>query len=283
MANQRIAILGASGMLGTDLVIEFQSQYLDISCYDIPQFDITNRSDLKDAVSNSDVIINCAAYTNVDKAESDQKSAYSVNAAAVEELGRFAEKLGKYVIYISTDFVYDGMKKGCYTESDRPNPINAYGKSKLSGEKLLQKTGCSHCILRLEWTYGFAGINFINKICRCIDETHKISVVSDQIGSPTSTKKVASAISELVNNRQEGLFLYAANGYASRFEIAEFIVQNLDITADVIPCSTRDFPTPAKRPLNSKFDCSKIDSVLSFKRPYWQLSLHKFLEDKKCS
>ena len=281
MSKPSIAILGASGMLGSDITGLLRSRNLQVHCFDVPDFDITRSADLERVVSESDVIINCAAYTDVDNAESDSDVADVVNALAVGELGTCVAEKKKYVIHFSTDFVFDGSKTGCYTEDDVPNPVNYYGQTKLKGEQLLQHSGCSHSIIRLEWTYGSAGIHFITKILQRIREDGQISVVSDQEGAPTATVEIALAVYEFVMNRYEGVFLFAARDYTNRYEIARFIVEKFDLNARVTPCRTGDFPVPAARPLNSKFDCSKIDSILSFKREHWSKSLHKFLETIK--
>ena len=131
---------------------------------DLPEFDITNAQQLKTAVAPAETIINCAAYTNVDKAESEPDLAYSVNAESVGHMGRLAADSGANVVHISTDFVFDGKTDRPYTETDLTNPINAYGKTKLAGERLLAQSGCRFCIIRLEWTYGLGGTNFVKKL-----------------------------------------------------------------------------------------------------------------------
>ena len=271
------AVLGAKGMLGSDLVSVLNKTSYSIITHDLPEFDITNPLSLEQVVKTSDIIINCAAYTNVDQAENEPEIAHTVNASAVGCLGHLAVAYDKYVIHISTDFVYDGTKVGAYNESDVPNPVSAYGKTKYDGEKLLAESHCRHCILRIQWTYGNAGENFITKICKRAQNSSTLRVVADQIGSPTHTKDVAKAISCLINDRVEGLFLYASEGYASRFEVAEFIVKTLNLNVSVTPCVTADFPSPAKRPLNSRFDCEKIAMAVSPPRSHWQQSLADYL------
>lgn len=273
----RIVILGSKGMLGTDLVKISRQWGFNITALDLPEFDMTNGQQLEEAFNSTDVVINCAAYTNVDAAESKTKLAYQVNAEAVGWLGALAKKNGTWLVHISTDFVFDGRLNRPYVETDAPNPINTYGKSKLAGEQLLVQSGCRHCIIRVEWTYGSVGDNFITKlICRA-KAGDALKVVDDQVGSPTATTEVAGAICELFDKRPEGLFHFASAGYVSRYEMAKFIFGKLSMDVDLSACKTADYPNPAARPLNSRFDCSKIQTLLDEPIEPWQSPLERFL------
>jgi dTDP-4-dehydrorhamnose reductase len=278
MPEPLIAILGGRGMLGTDLARACRDRGFNIEVFDLPDFDITKTSQLAAAVSKAEIIINCAAYTNVDKAESQTELAHKINAEAVGDLGRLAKKKNKWVLHISTDFVFDGKADQPYLETDAPNPINAYGKSKLAGEELLVQSGCRNCIIRIEWTYGAAGNNFVSKLISQSKQQNTIKVVDDQIGSPTATTEVARTICELLDKRPQGVFHFAADGYVSRFDMAKFIFDNLNINVDLQPCKSSDFVSPAQRPLNSCFDCGKIRSLLGEDIEPWQRPLKKFLE-----
>ena len=155
--DTRIAILGGRGMLGTDLTGICEQRGFDVKVFDLPQFDVTNSRQLKEAVDAAQIIVNCAAFTDVDGAESQSELAYQVNAEAVGRLGALAKEANVWLLHVSTDFVFDGRLNRPYVEADTPNPVNEYGKTKLAGELLLKQSGCRHCILRLEWTYGVAG------------------------------------------------------------------------------------------------------------------------------
>ncbi len=277
MANEKIAILGGRGMLGSELAEICNRQGLKITVLDIPEFDITNPQQLKDAVNNSDIIINCAAYTNVDGAESEYDLAYAVNAEAAGHLGILAKEANKYVLHISTDFVFDGSSDRPYVETDEPNPINAYGRTKLAGEQLLSESGCKHCIIRIEWTYGRAGDNFVTKLLEKVKLQRQLKVVDDQIGSPTATTEAAKAICKLLPKRPEGLLHFASKGYVSRFDMAKFILEKKDISLKLTSCKSSDYPSPAKRPLNSQFNCGKIQSLLDEPIERWEKPLEKFL------
>lgn len=273
-----ITILGSRGMLGSDLALACECQGLKTTVLDLPDFDMTNIDQLQQAVDDANIIVNCAAYTNVDKAESEPELAYQVNAEAVGRLGDFARQADIWVLHISTDFVFDGKSNTPYVETDPPNPINTYGASKLAGERLLLESGCHHCIMRVEWTYGSKGNNFITKLIKKAKAGEKLKVVDDQTGSPTATTEVAKAICSLLQKRPEGIFHFASDGYVSRFDMAKFILENLNITADLSSCKTSDFLSPAERPLNSRFDCSKIKPLLDEPIKPWQEALKQFLE-----
>ena len=271
------AILGGRGMLGTDLAAACQKNSVPYKVFDLPDFDITDSKQLCDVVEEYDAIVNCAAYTDVDGAESESTLANRINAQAVGRLGELAHEAGKYVLHISTDFVFDGKGDRPYVEMDRPNPINEYGKSKLAGEQALVESGCRSCIMRVEWTYGQAGNNFVKKLLQRAMQTGRLKVVDDQFGSPTATTEVAATICELLRKRPQGLFHFAAAGYVSRFEMAGFVMNKLNISADLQPCKTSDFVSPAARPLNSRFCCDKIAALLDKPIRPWQQPLEEFL------
>jgi dTDP-4-dehydrorhamnose reductase len=237
--NANIAILGGRGMLGSDLALACELHGLKTNVLDLPDFDITNTDHLQQAVNNAQIIINCASYTNVDKAESEPDLTYQVNAEAVGHLGVLARKADVWVLHISTDFVFDGKSDRPYVETDPPNPINTYGASKLTGEKLLVESRCHHCIMRLEWTYGSHGNNFVSKVIKRARATKTVKVVDDQIGSPTATTEVAKAICSLVSKKPEGMFHFASDGYVSRFEMAKFVFEKLSMSVDLTSCKTK--------------------------------------------
>ena len=190
-----------------------------------------------------------------------------------------AAKGNKYVLHISTDFVFDGTLDRPYVETDKPNPINEYGASKLAGEQALVESGCHNCIMRVEWTYGAAGNNFVRKFLKRAETMDKLKVVDDQFGSPTATTEAAATICELLVKRPEGLFHFAAAGYASRFETAKFIVDKMKLAVDIQPCKTSEFVSPAARPLNSRFCCDRIAAILDEPIRPWQQPLEEFLRN----
>ena len=273
----KIGITGGNGMLGSDIAKAAKKEGLTPILYDLPDFDITKQESIDKMIAESDIIINCAAYTAVDKAEAEPDIAAAVNAEAVKKIADSAKIAGKYLLHISTDFVFGDDSETPMNENFPTNPLSVYGATKLHGEEALKESGCKHAIIRIEWTYGSNGNNFITKIAEFAKKLDQLSVIDDQIGSPTPTKSVAQAAICFVKHRTEGLYHFAAKNYASRYEVAKFILEELKLPTPVSPCSSSEFPTPAQRPKNSRFDCSKIDKVLDFERPEWQTALREFL------
>jgi dTDP-4-dehydrorhamnose reductase len=277
MGSRSVAILGGRGMLGTDLAQVCAARGFSVEIYDLPEFDITDVAHIRAVVGRADAILNCAAYTNVDGAQTQAELARRVNAEAVGRLGALARESRKWVLHFSTDFVFDGTLDRPYLEGDTPNPINEYGTSKLAGERFLDESRCSHCTVRIEWTYGMYGTNFAKKLVERARSGQPLKVVDDQIGSPTATTQVASVACRLLEARAEGLYHFAAAEYVSRFGMARFILDTLGMDTDLEPCKSSDYVAPASRPLNSRFDCSKIQSLLSDPIEPWQRPLERFL------
>ena len=272
-----ITILGGRGMLGSDLApVLIQAGYR-VRVLDLPEFDITKSSHIARALDSAQVVVNCAAFTNVDQAEERLDTARAVNSRAVGTLGAAAKERGVFVVHISTDFVFDGRQARPYVETDPTNPINAYGRSKLEGERALQHSACAHVILRVQWSYGSHGANFIGKIQERARRSAELKVVNDQIGAPTWTADMARAIAVLIRDRRAGLYHFANAGYASRFEVAVFLATKLNLPARITPCASEAFPTPALRPKNSSFNTAQIQSILDVPIRSWQEALTEFL------
>jgi len=274
----KIIILGAKGMLGSDVVAECKSRGIAFDAYDLPEFDITDQRQLLSVVRQASVIVNCAAYTDVENAETETELASRVNAEAVGHLSAFARKTGAWVLHISTDFVFDGEGSKPYTEKDVPHPINAYGRTKLAGERLLIENRCRYCIMRVEWTYGQNGNNFVKKLLQKARTEKELKVVDDQIGSPTATTEAAKAICDVMAKKPKGIFHFASQGYVSRFGVAQFIAETLRLDVQLTSCETSDYPSKAPRPLNSRFDCNKIRKLLHGQIKPWQGPLEEFLK-----
>jgi len=278
MGRLSVAILGGRGMLGTDLATACRQTGFDVKVYDLPESDVTNPDHVRRSIEGADAVVNCASYTDVDGAESQTQRAFDVNAEAVGQLGALAKQTGVWVLHISTDFVFDGRLDRPYHEEDSTNPIGAYGRSKLAGERLLQTNCSSCCIVRIEWTYGRHGKNFVTKLLERARSGAELKVVDDQIGTPTATIEVAKALCSLLKRRPEGLYHLADSGYVSRLGEAQFIVERLSLSNRVVPCKTSDFQSPAARPLNSRFDCRKIAHYLDEPMAPWPIPLGQFLE-----
>ncbi|AQT69430.1 dTDP-4-dehydrorhamnose reductase [Anaerohalosphaera lusitana] len=267
-------------MLGRDLMEELRKCGYDARGFDLPELDICDEDALKRVIQPESLIINCAAYTNVEKAESEPELAYKVNAEAVARLGKIAADMKSRVIHISTDFVFNGKSETPYTEDDEPDPVNVYGASKLEGEKLLKQSGCEHLIMRVQWTYGRHGSNFITKLLELAKTRDRLKVVDDQKGSPTSTIEAVKTICKLItlDRFPKGIFHFAALGYASRFEVARFIFVHAGSNVEIEPCDSSEFPTAAQRPLNSCFDCGKLTALVGEPARSWQEPLAEFID-----
>lgn len=276
--QDNILVTGANGMLGTDLASMLETAGYHVHGCDLPEVDITRPAQLAKQLAGCAAVINCAAYTDVDGAETHQAAADAVNHKAVADLGRLARQYDLHVIHISTDFVFNGTLDRPYRETDAPRPLSIYGKTKLAGERALAASGCRHAIVRVQWTYGGAGQNFVTKFLQRADGADELLMVADQHGSPTCTQDVAGALIELLRQRAEGLYHYAASGYATRFEVAKAVLEETGMTEKTLkPCRTADFPAAARRPLNSRFDCRRIDGRLTRPRPHWRDSLATFV------
>lgn len=276
----KVAILGGQGMLGYDIFNLANSKSYHVERYDLPEHDITDYAGLEKTVSSNDIIINCAAYTAVDRAESDVGRCHKVNAEAVGELGELCVEYDRYLVHISTDFVFGNSDNIPLSENSPTNPLGVYGATKLEGERLLLETGARSAVIRVQWTYGKNGANFISKIIDLANRLDSLKVVDDQVGSPTHTYDVARAVLCFIEKEKqpEGLFHFAAEGYVSRYDVAKFICEELNISKPLYPCTSNEFKTDAERPLNSRFDCSKIDKEINFTRPEWHDSLRSFLQ-----
>jgi dTDP-4-dehydrorhamnose reductase len=278
--NRSVVVLGAKGMLGMEVLTVLARRNIAAQGYDLPEFDITNAAHLEKALQSAGAVINCAAYTNVEKAESESELAFRVNGQATGILGQLAKKLSIPVLHISTDFVFDGTLDRPYVETDTANPLSAYGKSKYEGEKALWASGCRFCIVRVQWTYGRAGVNFVKKMLDAARAGKPLRVVDDQTGSPTATAQVAELLCRMLQLPvfPQGIFHLAAGGYVNRYEMAKFIFETLKMDVSLSPCKTSDFPSAAKRPLNSRFDCRKLETLLGTVIRPWQEPLRDYLE-----
>lgn len=268
-------------MLGSDIIELADNLGFSTRIYDLPEFDITNDADIEAMVAENDILVNCAAYTAVDQAESEPEKCRTINALAVGKIGEVAKLANKYILHISTDFVFGDNGDRALSEDDMTNPLSMYGTSKLEGEQLLQQSGCRNAIIRIEWTYGLHGKYFVSKIIELSERLDSLQIVGDQFGAPTPTTAVARAVMCFIQEETEGLYHFAARGYGSRYDVAKFVFEKLGITKTLTPCSSTAFAAPAQRPLNSRFDCSKIDGILDFERPEWQDALEEFLLEAK--
>ena len=291
MKPNRILLTGVNGQVGHALLPQLSGhQVIALSRHEL---DLSNVDTIRSVIREikPDLIINPAAYTAVDKAESELDLAYAINATAPQVIAEEAAKLGSALIHFSTDYVYDGRKNVSYVETDAVNPQSVYGKSKLAGELAIQTVGLPHLILRTSWVYGTYGKNFLKTILRLASEREQLGIVADQIGAPTSSISIASALKQLVaqwDGQQSGVYHFTNTGNTSWYGFACEIVRQYkasnhqpvlmtDMQA-IKPLTTADYPTPASRPANSCLDNAKLQQDCGIALPTWQAGLQNVMQ-----
>ncbi len=280
-------IPGAKGMLGRQLCAELAKANVPHVGTDL-EVDITDLDSLARFASDRKIawIINCSAYTAVDKAESEPEKARAINAVGAGNLASVAERLDVPLVHFSLVFVYDGTLDRPYRESDPVNPLSVYGMTKLEGERLIQAKARKVFIIRISWLYGIHGGNFVKTMLRLFAERDEVNVVNDQVGSPTYAAGLAENITRLAreSSSQYGLYLYTDDGYLSWYEFAvaikelalEFRIPIKDVRINPIP--SEKYPTPAVRPRNSRFDKAKVGRELGFAVLPWKDNLRRYFE-----
>ena len=290
----RIVLIGKNGQLGWELqhtllplgeVIALGRNDLDLSAPEAMQKTV--------AALRPDLVINAAAYTEVDAAETQCELAMQINAVAPGVLAEVSRRIGAVFIYYSTDYVFDGRTDKPYSENDLTNPLNAYGKSKYQGEENIKMAGDAYLIIRTSWVYGMRGNSFVNKVLEWARNNTTLKIVSDQISSPTWARMLAEiTTAALVKNQTEliekiretrGVYHLAGSGYTSRYEWAKQILandprQSEQMVQAVEPVSSAEFLTPATRPLFSALDCSKFETIFHLKLPDWKTSLREAMK-----
>lgn len=271
-------ITGGTGQLGYDIIKELinrnEKDYLAPSS---KKMDITNQKQVEKIILNykPDIIFHCAAYTAVDKAEEDKENCYNINVNGTKNIVSVAEKINAKVVYISTDYVFDGTKEGIYEIDDKTNPINYYGYTKLMGEEEVKKLK-DYLIVRISWVFGINGKNFIKTMLNLADTKDEISVVSDQIGSPTYTKDLSKLLLDMIKENKQGLYFATNEDFCSWYEFAEYIFKINNINIKLNKVLTKDYKTLAKRPLNSKLSKNKLDEEGLTRLPSWQDAASRF-------
>jgi len=281
---KKILITGANGQLGSELkAISTIYNQFEFVFTDVDELDITKFNDLNNFFNNSaiDFVINCAAYTQVDKAETDKEFAKMLNAVAPGYLAEFSKMYKFKLIHISTDFVFDGTKNTPYSEQDETNPIGYYGETKLAGEKAVQQKATDSIIIRTSWLYSSFGNNFVKTMLKYGHERGLMNVVYDQVGTPTYAKDLAESILHIISkpefNSISGLFHYSNEGVISWYDFAKAIYEIKGVDCKVNPIRTSEYPTPAKRPAFSVLDKAKIKTSFGLEIPYWRDSLEECL------
>jgi len=281
-----ILVTGANGQLGTELrniTADSRNRYIFSDVISLPgvetvNLDITNIEAIRIICESEriDVIVNCAAYTNVDKAEDDTQMAMLINSTAAGNLARVAGERGATLIHISTDYVFNGRTAIPYKEDHPTAPLGVYGSTKLAGEKEIEKSGCRWIILRTAWLYSPYGRNFVKTMRQLTAERDSLKVVFDQVGTPTYARDLASLIATIIDRGmldRTGIYHFSNEGAISWYDFAKAICELCGNTCDIKPCHTGEYPTKAVRPHFSVFDKTKVKETFGISIPYWKDSL----------
>jgi len=285
----RILLLGKFGQLGWELLRTLPALG-EVTALDYPEIDLAHPESLRPVLraAQPQMIVNATAYTAVDKAEGERELAQAINARAPGVMAEAARELGAALIHVSTDYVFDGEKGSSYVESDPVNPLGVYGISKLDGERAIEAVGGAHLILRTSWVYSLRRDSFVTKVLQWSRQQPTLKVVSDQVSNPTWARMLAEIMAQLLARAGEepfgylherrGVYHLAGDGSCSRLEWAQEILANdlrreEQVTREILPALTRDFPTPARRPLFSALDCSKFSQTFGLRLPNWKEAL----------
>jgi len=288
----KILVTGSKGQLGTELMLQGSEIGHGMTGYDIPELDISDEKKISDIISNGhfDIVINAAAYTAVDLAETEPDKAESVNAKGPENISKACNKTKTPLIHVSTDYVFNGSKKEPYTEKDLPDPIGVYGTTKFNGEKAVKKILKHHIIVRTAWVYGIHGKNFVKTMINLGKDRDELRVVSDQTGCPTDSFDLAAALltaaEKAVNDNKAdiwGTYHFCGSGKTTWHGFAEAIFEEAKKyealrVKKVHAITTEEYPTPAKRPMNSVLDCKKFSETFSVSIPEWRQSLNRMIK-----
>lgn len=277
----KIVVTGYTGQLGYDVVREGKQRGFEMYGTGSKDLDITNEQNVRIYIRqlNPDAIIHCAAYTSVDHAEDDKERCYDVNVNGTRYLAEAAKETGAKLVYLSTDYVFDGKGTSAFIESDQPNPIGYYGKTKYEGEQLIETILSQFFIVRISWVFGINGSNFIKTMRKLADSQPVVRVVADQIGAPTYTRDLSILLLDMIQTEQYGIYHASNSGVCSWSDFAKelFKLDNRSVT--VHPITSEEFPTKAKRPKNSRLSKEKLTENGFTPLPKWQDALARFLTE----
>lgn len=277
----KVLVTGANGQLGYDLIKELNKRNIENIGVDKNDFDITNQDETENFILNCkpDAIIHCAAYTNVNKAEDEKDLCYKINVDGTKNIASACKKIDAKMIYISTDYIFDGKKNSPYEIDDNPNPLNFYGKTKLDGENIIKNSLEKYFIVRISWVFGKNGNNFVKTMLNLSQTQNELNIVSDQIGSPTYTVDLSKILCDMILTGKYGIYHATNENYCSWYEFAQEIFKISDIKIKLNPVKTKDFPSKAKRALNSRLSKKKLPESNFSKLPTWQNALARFLKE----
>lgn len=292
----KILLLGKNGQVGWELqrALSTMGEVIALGRHSANGLcgDLTNIEGLRETIRQvaPDIIVNAAAYTSVDKAESDKQVATLINATAVQVIAEEASSLGSWLVHYSTDYVFGGTGEKAWCETDAVAPANAYGATKLAGERAIVESGCKHLIFRTSWVYGTRGENFAKTMLKLAQSRTELKIIADQIGAPTGADLIADVTTIAIRRACQtpevsGIYHLAASGSTSWYEYAKLVIDFglahglALVTESVMPISTSEYPTPACRPLNSRLDTESICKTFSIHLPEWQSGVIRMLKE----
>ena len=280
--KQKILILGSSGQLAKQFKLELAERKIPFDAPEESNSNVTDFGGIEKVILSFSptVVINCSAYNAVDEAERKPDLAYLVNGKAVENLAQICARNGIFLVHYSSDYVFDGRKGAPYTEEDKPQPLNFYGKSKLSGERGVQDNLDQYLLLRTSWVYGDGTQNFIHKLLGWATANKELKLSDDEISVPTSTKDLAVFTILALERQLTGLYHLTNGGYASRYEWGKFVLQQLGRNVTVVPVPMSTFPSVVQRPLFTAMSNRLLQSALGVSIPEWKSSCAQFLASK---
>ena len=296
----KILLLGKNGQVGWELrrslaplgeLIALDRAGEDGLCGDLTDLEGLRRTI---SIAKPNIIINAAAYTAVDNAENDKVNTNIVNAQAPRVLAEEAQKIGAWLVHYSTDYVFDGSGNNAWEEKDESNPLSEYGRSKLAGEQAIENSGCKYLIFRTSWVFGSRGKNFAKTMLHLATERQTLSVINDQVGAPTSAALLADctahALLKAIRNPElAGLYHLAASGQTTWYEYANLVIEHARnigkelLVTEIKPIGTLDYPTPAKRPYNSRLSTTKFRDSFDLVLPKWQQGVIRMLDEINCN
>jgi len=279
----KVIVTGVNGQLGYDVIKRLEIQNIECLGVDVGDFDITEKDQVNKAIYEymPDVVVHCAAYTAVDRAEDEKELCHKINVTGTQNIADACKVIDAKMVYISTDYVFDGEGEKPFEVTDRPNPINYYGQTKYEGELAVQCTLQKYFIVRISWVFGINGNNFVKTILRLGKERDQISVVADQIGSPTYTYDLSILLVEMIKTDKYGIYHVTNEGYCSWHEFACEIFKQAGINTKVDPLKTEEYPTKAKRPKNSRLGGKDKYLSITGKLPHWKEALSHFIAINK--
>jgi len=273
-----ILVTGSNGQLGNDLrlVVEEKDKINNYFFTDVEELDITNKNDVSNffVANNIDIVVNCTAYTNVDKAEDDKENADLINHIGPKNLAEVCRDRNGFLIHISTDYVFDGTKNTPYTETDETKPLGVYGETKLRGENTIINSGCEFVIIRTSWLYSSFGNNFLKTMQKLTAEKESLNVVFDQVGTPTYAGDLANVINKIIMKNDKDIknqvYHFSNEGVCSWYDFAVAINEVFGHNCNVLPCHSYEFPSKVIRPSFSVLDKTRIKDTLGIEIPHWR-------------